>query len=911
IDSNVTNILSTVNTINSTVNNIDTIVTNVNSTVTDIRSNITYTNAVITNINTTVTRIDSTIILINTTVNNIDSVVLDINSTVILINSTVNDIKSDVTSFEISSLVAGSPRFPDEEALIEATFINQSGNSVDPDTINLTIFDPNNNIFANASKSDFTKNKVDKKDIWSFSKSISSNPTTGMYTAHMQASYKNITTSKSVQFRITVGGPFKISIDCPSSSAVGSNLVCTVKITDEGEAAVESTCDTFVDTNNNETAEASEPQQRRSQETVPQQNITYDTSVNVPSSHATGSFVVRITCSFAKSAQQPSTASDSVTFTAAAAPEEEAAPAAAPAAGGGPVTRIPKPKVPDFEVIPTIIKEKLSGDQIVKKRITITNIGTAKLNLKIDFSSVKDFVRSPGNVNELEIGLVPDEEYNFDITLFGFNLEKSGLYSNNIVVSDAGIEKKVNVILEYEKEEPLFDVAVKVLEEYKKVFAGEDVFAEINLFNLRGVKKADVDVNYSIKDSEGKTIVSDTTTISVETRTSFVRVLPLPFDTEPGNYIFSVEAEYSGLIGIGSDIFEVVEKPAIFKVTPCWPILLIFLLILAMYILYRKKETKIKEVYQQSSLIEFKYILIIIISIAISALLISDISLKEFLSKIISIIDLYSSCFKEIYVIGLLLLVILIIIIDKMHQIKKPRQLEIKVKKKVEEKEKQEREPREKAKSFEIFSEDKKKAINKKVFESLHKLGLVKTEEEKIELEKQRQKEQQQKELEREKKEEERLRKELEMITQEKLEQKKREEEKERLEREKEKELKREELKEKERKEKLRDESKKTRRKEVFKLFGRLVLAKAERQKKELEKKIQKEQQQKELEREKKEEERRKEVDAKPKGEKLTEEKIKKQLKLLEESFASGLISDSAYNEDKAKIEKLLKNIKK
>jgi len=43
---------------------------------------------------------------------------------------------------------------------------------------------------------------------------------------------------------------------------------------------------------------------------------------------------------------------------------------------------------------------------------------------------------------------------------------------------------------------------------------------------------------------------------------------------------------------------------------------------------------------------------------------------------------------------------------------------------------------------------------------------------------------------------------------------------------------------------------------------------------------------------------------------KLSEKDLKKQLKLLEESFESGLISARAYISDKTKIEKLLKRNK-
>ncbi len=348
VNSKVTQINNTVNTINSNVNtintNVDSIKTTVeiinstvnriNSTVTDINNTVTINNAMITNINSTVVRINSTVILINSTVNNINTIVKDINTTVISINSTVTN--TDV--FRISSLAAGSPRYPNEEALVEASFIGQNGSATEPDTINLTIYDKNDNAWATATKSSFTQGA---DNIWTFSKSIEASPTTGMYTVHLQASYKNVTNSKTVQFRIATGGPYRVALNCPSSSTVGQNLDCTLFITDEGEVATESITTVWVDTDGDGITDATEPQTSVSKQTVPLQNVTETISINVPSTHTTGTFVVRVKTSYVNSAQPDSRASDTVTLQSAAAPAPTA-PAPSSSAGAGVSKSAPK-----------------------------------------------------------------------------------------------------------------------------------------------------------------------------------------------------------------------------------------------------------------------------------------------------------------------------------------------------------------------------------------------------------------------------------------------------------------------------------------------------------------------------------------------------------------------------------------
>ncbi len=231
-------------------------------------------------------------------------------------------------SFAITSLTSSSPKYPNENAIVEATFASQNG-SVEPDTINLTIWKPNYlTIWKTANKDNFN---IKDNNIWYWAEMIEESPTTGTYYAHMEASYNGITDSRTTQFRIATGGPYMLVLECPSSSNVGESLNCNVIIRDEGEATTESTTTIWIDTNNNGVYDASEqePKTSFSVMTQPQQNITQAVSLDVPSSHPTGLYVVRASTEYLNSGQPDSTASDSITLTSAGAPP------AGPGGGGG------------------------------------------------------------------------------------------------------------------------------------------------------------------------------------------------------------------------------------------------------------------------------------------------------------------------------------------------------------------------------------------------------------------------------------------------------------------------------------------------------------------------------------------------------------------------------------------------
>ncbi|MBI2541327.1 hypothetical protein HYV80_01280 [Candidatus Woesearchaeota archaeon] len=121
------------------------------------------------------------------------------------------------------------------------------------------------------------------------------------------------------------------------------------------------------------------------------------------------------------------------------------------------------------------------------------------------------------------------------------------------------IEKNGTRQLLFDSTKHLFDIDIDVLPEYKKIFQGDKILIQNILYNLRGFGAGNVNVKYSIKDSDGNLIAAEEEKIFVETRAQFIRELVMPAEIRPGTYVAFVEATTNGsiVLGSGSDTFEV------------------------------------------------------------------------------------------------------------------------------------------------------------------------------------------------------------------------------------------------------------------------------------------------------------------------------------------------------------------
>ena len=221
--------------------------------------------------------------------------------------------------------------------------------------------------------------------------------------------------------------------------------------------------------------------------------------------------------------------------------------------GGGalPITEEPA-EVSAIDVSPGRIKASLKPGERQGASIRIRNLLQEPVSVNLDSSMNEyififdtSFTLGPGQARTVQLLLDIDKDV------------VPNAYVGEITVIGGPTVKQIPVIIEVESEESLFDVNVEVLEKYKEVLPGEDVFAQIQVFNLKEGGRIDIDVEYTIRDVQGMITLGERETLAIDTQVEFVRDIRLPRDIAPGAYVFAVKIVRAGTTSVSTDVFEV------------------------------------------------------------------------------------------------------------------------------------------------------------------------------------------------------------------------------------------------------------------------------------------------------------------------------------------------------------------
>lgn len=93
----------------------------------------------------------------------------------------------------------------------------------------------------------------------------------------------------------------------------------------------------------------------------------------------------------------------------------------------------------------------------------------------------------------------------------------------------------------------LFDIEVKIPEDYKTVFPGDELLTSIKLINVGSGGRIDIFLDYWITNEQGVILLEEKETVAVETQNNFVRTFAIPKDAAPGRYTFHAKVSYPGL----------------------------------------------------------------------------------------------------------------------------------------------------------------------------------------------------------------------------------------------------------------------------------------------------------------------------------------------------------------------------
>ena len=201
--------------------------------------------------------------------------------------------------------------------------------------------------------------------------------------------------------------------------------------------------------------------------------------------------------------------------------------------GGGGITLLPI--VSAFDLSDEQISVSLSPGQIESRKFTITNNRNQQMKFEIK-NTILDFLI----IQENSFSLAPLESKTISLDFIARENAIPNLYLGKIIVSAGGETKEVLVAVEVETGGALLDVQAEIPEGYQKVLPGENVLAEIKMFNL-GIKgRADVLIEYEIRNFNDETILTQQESIAIETQTSFMKTFTIPENAEYGDYVLYV-----------------------------------------------------------------------------------------------------------------------------------------------------------------------------------------------------------------------------------------------------------------------------------------------------------------------------------------------------------------------------------
>ena len=223
--------------------------------------------------------------------------------------------------------------------------------------------------------------------------------------------------------------------------------------------------------------------------------------------------------------------------------------------------------------------------------MTLINTLPDSFAISLKIENLNEYLSLSDDFFELESGESKGVRLNF----VG---KKVGAFIGEVVVTLTKIEELVRtvedvkisvpIILEVISKVVLFDVQLDIPSEYSVVSPGDELRAQITMFNIGAPENAKVLASYFIKDLRGNIVYDEAETLTVEKQISFVKSLKVPDDAKEGTYVAIVEATFAGSFAVSSQFFEVSEKEIVIKqlITRNIAILLFLILILIVILIY-------------------------------------------------------------------------------------------------------------------------------------------------------------------------------------------------------------------------------------------------------------------------------------------------------------------------------------
>ncbi len=207
-----------------------------------------------------------------------------------------------------------------------------------------------------------------------------------------------------------------------------------------------------------------------------------------------------------------------------------------------------------------LLKFSLNKGESLAKNITVSSPSGGVVELDIEGIS--------GGVTLSEDGLIFDVGEKKNIVVF-FNSSSvpEGAYVGNIKLSSDESEKRIPIIFEVESKDVFFDGNLEIPARYSNILPGEQMTVQLDVFDLlsgggtsKGLGSSSVDVEYSVHDIYGSTILSEKENFVVDKKVTVSKTMSFPKDMKEGQYVFSAVVNYKSSVGVATDLFTVSKK---------------------------------------------------------------------------------------------------------------------------------------------------------------------------------------------------------------------------------------------------------------------------------------------------------------------------------------------------------------
>lgn len=263
--------------------------------------------------------------------------------------------------------------------------------------------------------------------------------------------------------------------------------------------------------------------------------------------------------------------------------------------GGGGGSKIDKDVVDviyDFSLDKNEFKILLKQGDVRSGELVITNIGNQRMNFTITGSEIIDMIRIDNN----SFGLNSFESKKIFFDFFAREDIVPDLYLGKIIVSSGDYREEVFVAIEVVSRGALFDVDVNILEESREILLGEELLANLEVFNFGEQGRVDVELEYIIKDKIGNELFSESEMIAVETRANLFKSFSIPEDLGFGDYVLYARLLYGEEVASSSEWFIIKERNFFEdKIYYIFGILFFVIIFLIIFLIIKRKKGGVKK----------------------------------------------------------------------------------------------------------------------------------------------------------------------------------------------------------------------------------------------------------------------------------------------------------------------------